>query len=341
MYLVQWLPQLKSIKDFAKNHLLSLYPEQIHNRQLALAVVQMSAIAGGEKPAMRSSPPPTAAMMTAKAAQKLFFDHFNHIDALAKRRFPNDENRQYEASQYVREALAADDWKKLRAFEGNDSQFTIFIATVTNRLLTDFQRHKEGRVRPNAWLNRQKDPIYQKAYQLLHKEKYSKREAVEILLTTETDRERWKIEEVVSEVSAHYPRKEKDQEVPFDEDGDNDDDNPTQTVFLQKPATYQASLEAQDERHNEQAILEALFRLLDNEMDDNDIPLELRELLGCLAKYVRLTEEQCLILRLYYKEGLSVKKIAQRLTMTDKQSRYRIENALKALSQALKQCGIL
>jgi len=328
MYFVQWLSNINSLKDFLETY-LSPYRQEV-----CAATAQMSAIdqsqLGGDKLAMKSSPPPT------EAAKKLFFDHWNYIDYLAKQRFPYDENQQFKASQYVREALVDDDWKKLRAFEGKDSQFKAFIKTVTNRLLTDFQRHQEGRVRPTAWLKRQQDPIYGKAYQRLHKQKDSKREAVDILLTTEKDQERWKIEEVVSDVLADDPRKVKDQEVPFYEEGDNDDDN-----LAPIQASLGNTLEKQIEHWNEQVILEVLLRWLNNEIDDKDIPLELRNLLDCLAKYVRLTEEQCLILRLHYLEAFPVKKIAQRLSLTDKQVRYRLEKTESALSEALKQCGIL
>ncbi len=339
MYLVQWLSKRNPLKDFLQT-CLSPYQQELC---VCATTAQMSAIdisqfGGGDKPAMESSPPklPTAAMMTAEAAKTLFFDHWNHIDKLARDSFPND-NQQMEAAEYVQKTLAADDWKKLRTSKANGKKLTAFLTTVISRLLIDFRRNKFGRDRPNTWLKQQKDPIYGKAYQLLVKEKYSKREVVEILLTTETDRQRWKIEEVVDEVATKCPIKLETQDVSLDQGLEEEHEN--NSAIIQ--ASLENTLEKQIEGQNEQVLQEVLLRLLNNEIDENDIPLELRELLGYLAKSIHCTEEEYLIFRLHKRDGFTIEKIAQLLSLTNKQVRYRFKKAETALSQALKQCGVL
>jgi len=284
-----------------------------------------------DKQTMASLPPtPSTILMTAEKAKKIFFDHWAHIDALAKRRFPGDENLQLEATDYVHNKLADDDWKKLRAFKGKDKQLTAFISTVTSCLLTDFWRNKVGYQRPNTWLKRQNDQIYQKAYKLLVKDRYSKREAVEIIFTTETEREPWKIEEIVSEVLAHCPIKVTDQTVPLDDDDVDGSDLP------------HTSLEDEFAKRNEQTLLEVLLCILNEETDEDDIQPDVKELKTYIAKYVGLTEEESLILRLRYSDGKTAKEIGRLLNLTGPQVDKLIKRKiLPRLHKAFKRAGLL
>ncbi len=310
MYLIKLLYKLK---EFAVNH--PLYIEDIYDEPLA----QMSVLENTPHPSQNVHS--TTEIKT--EPKKGVFEHWKHIEAITERRFPNDKNLQLEASQYVLDALEGDGWKKVRAFKGKS--FIAFISTVTSNLLTDFWHKKFGKKRPNTWLTRQTDPIYQTAYRLLVKGKYSKRETIEILLTTEPKRERWLILEIVEAVLAKCPLKEDYQEVPFDENN-------------KSHLETSPSLEEQFEQWNEQALLETLAQFLNN---DEEINNPLNKLLAVLGRSVRLTEEECLLLRLRYQSGLTANKIGTLVNLSASQVDKRIKKILSRLGKILpKQAKI-
>ncbi|WP_069470734.1 sigma factor-like helix-turn-helix DNA-binding protein [Candidatus Marithrix sp. Canyon 246] len=243
------------------------------------------------------------------------FDHWKHIERLADKRFPDDTNLKLEASNYVLDVLEADNWKRIAAFKGKNIK--AFITKISLNLFSDFWNKKFGKQRPNKWLRDQIDSIYQTSYQLLVKSKYSKREVVEILLTLEPKRERWKIEEVVNAVIAHCPAKLEYHEVSLDDN-----------VVVQDKT----------EDLDEQNILQALSQLIDGNINEVDQPLN--KLIGVLDQNVRLNEEECMLLRLRYHSGLTMKQIAAIVNLTASQVDKRIKKTLTRLNQAFKEAGV-
>lgn len=247
------------------------------------------------------------------------FDHWKHIEKLADKRFPDDTNLKLEASNYVLDALEAENWKKIAAFKGKNIK--AFITKISLNLFSDFWNKKFGKQRPNKWLRNQTDSLYQTSYQLLIKSKYSKREVVEILLTIEPKRERWKIEEVVNAVIAHCPTKLEYHEVSLD-------DNVVDKFAVQDKT----------EDLDQQNILQALSQLIDGNINNIDQPLN--KLIGVLGENVRLNEEECMLLRLRYHSGLTMKQIAAIVNLTASQVDKRIKKSLSSLNQAFKEAGV-
>ncbi|MEK8015593.1 MAG: hypothetical protein VSS75_001910 [Candidatus Parabeggiatoa sp.] len=318
MYFLQLLSQLDRVKDFAKTHLLPQSDEVTSLGPLAIANQLDYGYDAMFFPSQRVSASTVDKMDD--SPKKKVFEHWNHIDALTKRRFPDDQNRQLEASQYVLDALEADDWKKVRAFKGD--HFTAFLTTVTSRLLTDFWYKQFGKVRPNRWLSRQTDSLYQLAYQLLVKDRYGKYEAIEILVTRETTRERWKIQEVVEAVLANCPIKEAYQTFSMDEgEGENYAD----------PC---ASLETKIQAGNEEALLEVLSQSLNTVLNE-DNRLEINQWLAEISQFIRLTEEDCLLLKLRYQSGFTAKKMGTLLDLTGSQVDKRLKKILARLRETL------
>lgn len=128
------------------------------------------------------------------------FAHWKHLDSLCRRRFPQSENLAHEALLYVLDRLEADDWKRVRTWEGL-GDFLPFIVTLASRLMTDFTRERFGYIRKPHWLAKLKDPLWQQAYRLLIVEKYTLAEAVETLSAWYPRREVWFIERVVKTVA--------------------------------------------------------------------------------------------------------------------------------------------
>jgi hypothetical protein len=86
---------------------------------------------------------PSGSSITPEQAKAKVIEHWGHLDALAKRRFPKDENLAHEALLYVLKNLEADDWRRVCTWRGVGS-FLPFMATLASRLLTDFTRTKFG-----------------------------------------------------------------------------------------------------------------------------------------------------------------------------------------------------
>jgi RNA polymerase sigma factor (sigma-70 family) len=251
------------------------------------------------------------------------FDHWKHIQSMAAKRFPDNTNLELEASNYVLDALESDNWKKIRAFKGKNMKG--FITKITVNLFSDFWNKKFGKQRPNKWLRDQTDCFYQTAYQLLVKKKYSKHEVIEILLTIEPKRERWKIEEIVNAVIANCPIKLEYHETSL-------------TDNVDKFAAHQGSVENEMESLDEQNILQTLSQLIDGNINQADEPLN--KLIGVLSKYVRLNEEECMLLRLRYHSGLTTKQIAAIVNLTASQVDKRIKKSLSRLNIAFKEAGL-
>ncbi|MDM8560714.1 hypothetical protein [Candidatus Parabeggiatoa sp. HSG14] len=307
-----------TVKDFIENSLF-------HNHNTmdeSLIFVAQITIGGNIQQIMEL---PGLAMMTADEAQQKFFDHWDYIDAVTKRRFPKDENLLLEASQYIHRTLSDKDWEKLRAFEGKN--FTAFITTVISHLLSDFWREKFGRERPNTWLKQQNDPIYEIAFQLLVRDKYSKQEVISILTTSEATREQWKIQEIIEAILANCPIKPEYQKISL---GENDGEE----------KNYAApSLEEQIEVWHEQNLLEILIRLLNGETENIS---QVNKLLTLLSENTNLTEEESLLLRLRYSEGLKLREISKRLGYrTESQVDKRIKKTLIRLRNSFNKLGLL
>lgn len=101
--------------------------------------------------------------MTPEQAKAKVFEHWKHLDALARRRFPRNENLAHEGLLYMLNKLEADEWKRVRAWPelGN---FLPFVATLAARLLTDFARERFGHIRQPTWLTAKHDPVWEAAY---------------------------------------------------------------------------------------------------------------------------------------------------------------------------------
>src|SRR5918992_6362287 len=86
---------------------------------------------------------PSESSITPKQAKAKVVEHWGHLDALAKRRFPKDENLAHEALLYVLKSLEADDWRRVCTWRGGGS-FLPFMTTLASRVLADFSPTKFG-----------------------------------------------------------------------------------------------------------------------------------------------------------------------------------------------------
>jgi hypothetical protein len=90
-----------------------------------------------------------ASSLTPDEAKAKVLDHWYQLDALARRRFPKDQNLAHEGLLYVLKHLEAEDWRRVRTWQGL-GQFLPFLSTLAARLLMDFARTRFGHIRRPA-----------------------------------------------------------------------------------------------------------------------------------------------------------------------------------------------
>ncbi|MGH9894390.1 MAG: hypothetical protein ACREA0_20880, partial [bacterium] len=243
---------------------------------------------------------PSASSLTPDEAKAKVLDHWHQLDALARRRFPKDQNLAHEGLLYVLKHLEAEDWRRVRTWQGL-GQFLPFLSTLAARLLMDFARTRFGHIRRPAWLVEKQDPLWDTAYRLLVVETWSQHEAIEHLLLSSPKRERWFIDEVVSTIRTRCS----DQALPVAQPADAGREQADEGCG---PDT---ELVIQDKE-----MVEALQGYLQGE-GDSDAPVSLRvsELLARLRGFLHLNEEDRLLLRLRYRDGLTMPAIVRLLQL--------------------------
>ena len=155
-------------------------------------------------------------------------------------------------------------------------------------------------------------------------ERCSRHEAIERLLLSEPQRERWSIEEVVTTL------RKRCQEEPWYMD-----------------LLAEAGVEPIDEgsspdellRLQDKELLEALWAYLQAD-DGSAITPRVAEIITRLKAYLRLTEEDRLLLKLYYQDGIKIKVIVKLLNLQGDPYK-RIKKIIAQIQKACQKAGLL
>lgn len=266
--------------------------------------------------------------LTTEEAKQKVFDHWDQIAALSKRRFPQSENLAEEALEYLLVHLEASNWRRVRTWQGL-GEFLPFITTLASRLLTDFAREKFGYLRKPTWLANKSDAMWDTAYRLVILQDYDRHEAIELMATQYPARERWFVEEVVSTILRRCSKRPQFKEPV----------TPLEDAQQEKAAlasTPEEQLVAQDKER-----LEALLEYLQmGTQTTQALPQRVQELLNRLAMHLRLTEEDRLLLRLRYVDGLSMQAIVKLLGLKGDPYK-RFHKMIAQLQHACRLAGLL
>jgi RNA polymerase sigma factor (sigma-70 family) len=259
-------------------------------------------------------------------AKQLVFDQWQFLSRLAERRFPNDDSMAQEALLFVLEKLEAGEWKRVRAWEGQGA-FHTFLAVLTARLMTDYTRSKYGHHRTPTWINRKNDLVWTKAYQLIIFQKYSRLDAIEILMASYRGRDRWYFEEMVATILAKNNR-------------------PVRAIETQVPidaVEYLSAFQSPDNTSDisQKVLLEAVIEYLNSdENSEENENQEVQRLLSLLNIELSLSEEDKLLLKMRYCDGMTISAITKALDL--KGDIYkRINKLIRHLTNACTQMGVL
>lgn len=268
--------------------------------------------------------------LTAAQAKEQVLSHWDYLDRLCQRRFPGQSNLAHEGLLFVMEQFEKDDWYRIRTWQGK-GKFSTYLTTLGSRLLTDFQRKKQGHIRLPQWLKEKSDPIWPDAYRLLIMESLTRQEALSKLAVSYPNKESWFIEQVVTAVKSRC-----DSRAPmFGNEVDIDDQpEPTCDQFIPDQ-----SLEIQDEELT--AVLWELLQTYPEGRGPEASPClaRVRSIGDRLKPHLTFTEEDKMLLRMRYVDGLNMKKIARLLNLSGDPYK-RLQRILKGLRLAFEQAEI-
>ena len=263
--------------------------------------------------------------LTSETAKELVFDHWNFMTSLARKRFPNDNDMGDQALSYVLDKLEEQEWQRVIGWDGCGS-FATFLAVLVTRLMTDFVRMKFGYHRPPTWIKDKKDADWERTFKLCTVDKYERREAIELLCSGTSEMSREAIEEMVNTVYSKCTKQARFSEgnITIDqiEESSSEDDG------------------MQDFINNKQ-LLEVLLEYIQSDVSTTDTLVDdtTKDLLSNLKLHISMSDEDRLLLRLRFCEGLKINEISKMLHLESNLYK-RINGLIDNLRNACQQCGL-
>ncbi|MZR63362.1 RNA polymerase sigma factor [Alcanivorax sp. DP30] len=220
------------------------------------------------------------------------------IRALCERRFGHTADAEI-ASDYVLEHLSADDWTQCRKFTGKSRPET-FLYTLCSNLVEEYARKKFGRIRPPAWLQQLGD-TWLTLWKFICLERQPVPVAIERLAgKDETLRDSHTLTDMVKTIKARLPWC-----------GQQTGDVPLEDY-------HQESGHGDEDDHSDQGLEPLLLLLHQLVLEEQDVPASAwqePDTLSALQAAISLTDEQRLILRMAYVDGLKFSAIARSLNL--------------------------
>ena len=260
------------------------------------------------------------------------------LQAMAVRRFGENVTAE-EAVNFAIDALSEDNWHRCRSFTGR-SQPQTFLYSVINNAYEDFARKRFGRIRPPVWLQ-ERGEVWVQIWQAVCMERQ--------LLPSVIDRFAQArsvefIQQTITHIKAKMPWCGKsDETIPLEMYGD--DEAP---MYSHVPHDACATETAYRHRY-ETLVLLVHQVLLDEPSAWLEEPLtesveewvEAHQAqLARVREILALSDQEIIILRMVYQEGLKKSRVAQALGMASYEPGRIIKRALDKLKQALEEVGL-
>jgi RNA polymerase sigma factor (sigma-70 family) len=266
------------------------------------------------------------------------------LDQLAAKRFGAGGLAE-EASSYVIEQLSNNNWANLASFKGQCKPET-YLHTVTNNYLEEFSRKRFGRPRPPEWLKRQGE-LWVQVWKLVCLERQMIQSVIDHL-SCKTLREPAMIKHVISTIKARIPWcGESNREIMLEpQDGHSDEDfDPAERIAHEQTPGDDI---LQTQFTNTLLMIASIFNENPTEefFDETNTQRASAmastsiERLQTLRERLNLTDEERILLRMVYQDGLKKTAVAKSLGMQEHLPGRILKRVLARISDALQEVGI-
>lgn len=211
-----------------------------------------------------------------------------------------------EATTYVIEELAADNWKRCQQYSGKAKPET-FLYTLTGNLLEEFSRKRFGRPRPPEWLKREGE-IWVSVWKMICLERQLVNSVID-QICTQGNRSAELISGIIRTIKAKLPWcGDSQREIPGSMLSQDDENSSDITDSL----TQNINLEQSFEQQQLDETLLVMSQLLDflscpsknSELSTNTMAMNQTQLDQFYEK-LEFTEEERLLLKMAYQEGIN------------------------------------
>ena len=251
------------------------------------------------------------------------------LDKLALKRF-TQQGLAEEASTYVLDKLSADNWACCQQYAGNAKAET-YVLTLTTHLLEEFSRKRFGRVRPPEWLKREGE-LWIRTWKMICMERQATASVID-QLTNSAIRSTEFVQGMITTIKARLPWcGQSAREIPANED--THVDNPADRSPSDSRQTLETALD-HDQMEDALLLVHQLLLSDDCPSEQNEDTHNMHytaEQWQQLREHLSLDEEERLLLKMVYQQGLKLKVVAGALNMPD----YQPGRLLKAIHQRIR-----
>ena len=259
-------------------------------------------------------------------------DWMHRLERMTSRRFPDTATAE-EASTFILEQLSDDNWRRCQSFNGSSRPETWLFSVAAN-LLEEFARKRFGRARPPAWLQQQGE-LWVTIWHFLCLERQPGESIVD-RFGAGGSREPALLRQIISTIRGRLPWCGVSQ-MPIPSEYLAEDGSAVNILdhYQHSPAPLDAM--ASELREDLLASLHTLAGLGDSNIRlPDDLPA-----LAALRQALQLEDDERLLLKLHFQEGLSGQAIARLLGVPDHQPGRQIRRLIQRLRQAFDQAGLL
>lgn len=280
--------------------------------------------------------PESAAYWAERVLDPAFTDY---VEKMARRRFGQDALAE-EAVNYVLDGLSENDWQRCRRYRGQ-SQPKTFLVSLSSNLIEEFSRKRFGRPRPPVWVKAQGE-IWERLWKMVCLERQPVPSVVDRLTQT-GQRSGETVRHSIAVIKARIPT--------CGQEGAGE--CATDDIQSWSDASGLVSRDQQPGTELEQQAVLLFRRLISSlETDAAELPPladetcsrnldpALAEKLRALHEQLQLNNEEVVLLRMVFIDGLNKSKAARALGKPDHYGGRTINEVLNRCHDAFRACDL-
>lgn len=271
----------------------------------------------------------------------LIFDpsFYSLMQKMAMKRFAN-EGLAEEACTFVIEEISADNWRRLGAFSGKSKPQT-FLYTVVSNLIEEFSRKRFGRPQPPKWLKDQGE-LWVSIWKRVCLERQLPQQVTLALMNPESLSSDF-ISGIIKTIKGRLPWcGSSNREVP-ESALCADCDEESSFNELPDSLTFEQQQDA-NSLNETLVVVNELFNFVDIP-SNQEAPFKFENVkfseqqFTTLKQLLDFTEEEHLMLKMVFQDGLKYKQVAEALGMPQYQPKRILDRLLGKVKEALNQVG--